>query len=195
MRIGSWYKLATLIISVALTTPGCVNLGSLIPGVGGGIGPFTVPLEGTVADFPVQAGVPFEKTILLNLSVPAAISGGTFTFPTDAISFSPAGPAKGLVNAQTGPFSIQITGFAFAQDDETATCGDGDVYGPYTVGIDAEGQAVSIEPLTFALQPDTIALVNADNLAICVRVESPVSGTVRIGAMEFGVSAGTTDVQ
>jgi hypothetical protein len=191
MKSSLQYGMTGLAIGVVMVAWGCVTVPAGL--AGGGSNTFTVTLDGDLADFDVEAGAPSEKIISIP-SVGAMITGGTFTFDTDSITFTPTGPAKGVVSAQTGPFDLEVTGFAFPRDPLGA-CGDGDQYGPYTVGIDANGNAVSIDPAQLTLMPDTVGLINDDNLAICIRVVSPVSGVARVGAMEFKISAGTTDTQ
>ena len=46
-------------------------------------------------------------------------------------------------------------------------------------------------PLALPVQPQTIGLMNARNLAMCLRVVSAVSGITRIGGFEFELITGT----
>lgn len=196
MQNRTWMIWSAMVPCVGAMISGCV---ATTPGggTGGGSGsvPVAISLNGEVAAFEVTAGEPKEKTILIDLPVlDFTVSGGSFALTPDVISFEPAGPGgKGRVAAQTGPFDFDVTGFAFPRDP-LGNCGEGDTYGPYTVGVDADGQATSIDPNELDLLPDTIDLINTGNIAICLRVESPVSGTIRIREMRFNLSAGTTEV-
>ncbi|MHC4092248.1 MAG: hypothetical protein ACYSVY_18585, partial [Planctomycetota bacterium] len=184
MRTRTWLMTVGLASIAAWSLAGCTTTaGGGGGGGGGGDGPLavTIDLEDNAAEFAVEADVPTEKTILITLEGLAqqpgqGITGGTFMLEPDTISFEPSGPGKAATAAQTAPFDFQVTGFAFPKDPIGA-CGDGDQYGPYTVGVDATGQAVAIDPSQLALQPDTIELIDDNNLAICLRVLSPVSGT------------------
>lgn len=195
----SW-ALAGLACTAVWQIAGCVSAASIsaLAGAGGGSGSITVDValddpDPALAAFNVTADEPMEKTILLNLpEVQGTVTGGTLSFVAGAITFEPTGPGKGRVAAQVGPFAFEVTGFVFPRDP-LGGCGDGDEYGPYTVEIDDTGQAVSVDPSELELLPDTVRLINEGNVAICLRIVSPVTGTIRIGGFEFGLTAGTTE--
>jgi len=151
-------------------------------------------------EFEVAAGEPTERIIgITHLTITGAPAGtqigsGAFILdPADFEPFEPAGPGKFQVAAQADGFEFTVTAWAYAQDRPDGACGVGDEYGEYTVGVDATNEIVSVDPAELTLQPDTIDLINAGNLAVCLRVTSPVSGIVRLGAFRFKLSAGTTD--
>ncbi len=196
MKNRTWVMGSATVALVGGIVGGCVaTTRSGGTGSGNGAVPVAISLNGEVAAFNVTAGAPTEKTILIDLPVlDFTVSGGTFALAPDVISFEEAGAGgKGRVAAQAGPFDFDVTGFVFSRDPLGA-CGDGDTYGPYTLSVDADGQATSVDPSELELLPDTIDLINAGNIAICLRVESPVTGTIRIRDMRFNLTAGTTEV-
>lgn len=208
-RTGTWISLAALAVVAVFSLEGCASRsggGGGGGGAGGTGGTVSAPVAlgtepGGVGEFMVTAGQPTEKTVTvdfnLNTSPNSTVSGGTFGLDPNAVTFEPASnPGKARAAAQAAPFEFTVTGWAFPRQPLGA-CGDGDQYGPYTVGVDATGEVISVAGSPQTIQPLTAQLIADNNLAICLHIESPVSGTVRISELDFEITiaAGESDVQ
>lgn len=104
---------------------------------------------------------------------------GRIALRPEDITFTPdpQDEGKGRVNFQAGS-SLQITAFVAAPEDLATVCVDGEQYGPFEVELDEDLVPVAVTPSSFTLSSDTLALIEAGQISICLRVVVPVNGTV-----------------
>jgi hypothetical protein len=143
-------------------------------------------LSGGLGTFETQAGVPAETRGTGNFDIGGAeASSGSVEVDPSIITVTPAaGPAKSNVAMQAGdPLIITV---AIAPTDELDTvCDTGEQYGPFIVVLDENYVPVSIDPSSVTLTQNTLDLINVGEFSICLRVESPVDGTVTIESLRF----------
>lgn len=182
-----------LLTGLAITS--LVALGGCAAGVpaagGGGVTPsFTAEfdLTGGLGTFEVQVGVPAENRGTGNFTIQGGtITSGWVELDPSVIVVTPAvGPNKADVAMQAAETLIVTVGIA-PPDQIDTVCDTGEQYGPFTVVLDQNYVPVSISPSSVTLSQNTIDLINAGQFAICLRVESPVDGTVTIQNLTFNL--------
>lgn len=144
----------------------------------------TVPfnLAPSLGSFRVVAGEPAENSgIALFDPSQFNLGHGRIALRPEDITFTPdpLGGGKGRVNFQAGS-SLEVTAFVAAPEDLETVCVDGEEYGPFTVELDESFVPVSVSPSSFTLSSDTLALIEAGQISICLRVVAPVSGELVI---------------
>lgn len=152
--------------------------------------PVEIPLSGGAGSFDVVAGgQPVQKTGGGTLPAAAAsVGSGTMKIKKENVSFTPAEPAKGLVNQQTGSTITVAASIAGAEAVDTVCESPVDTYGPYTITLDAGFNVTSISPDSITLESSTIDILNSESFSFCLTVDSDTeSGTLTIDALSFSV--------
>jgi hypothetical protein len=159
-----------------------------------------IPVDlGTGGEFDVEAGTPVSKTSSSTFDTGGiTVGGGSVQLDPEVISVdgttakmlqdgtcAQACELAGVADATCDQVCVEgnlIVSVAVGTFDEVATvCTTGDQYGPFTVEIDENGDAVSVTPSSATLQDKTIAALNAGQASFCVEVISPITGTVVVG--------------
>jgi hypothetical protein len=152
--------------------------------------PVEIPLNGGGGTFDVVAGGQPVQTVGGG-TLPAAaanVGSGTMRIKSENVSFTPAGPAKGLVNFQIGSTITVMASIAGAEAVNTVCANPVDTYGPYTITLDADSNITSITPGEITLQSSTIDILNTGSFSFCLTAESEtLSGTLTIDALSFNV--------
>ena len=192
MRARSRLLVTGLAMTGLFAVLGCtvsVPAGAAAAG-GGGTPQFTAEfdLTGGLGTFEVQAGVPAENRGTSNFTIEGGtISSGSVELDPSVITVTPAaGTNKANVAMQANQTLIVTVQIAQADQIDTV-CDVGEQYGPFTVVLDENYVPVSIDPSTVTLSQNTIDLINLGQFSICLRVESPVDGTVTIQNLVFNL--------
>jgi hypothetical protein len=172
-----------------------------------GCGTITVPIPvnlGSNSNFNVEAGQPQSKTITSTGFDTGGVTlgQGSLTINPSAISVDEATAkllqdgecnqaceAAGLPDATCtsvcteGNLLISVAVGTLAESG--TVCDTGDQYGPFTVTIDADGNATNVSPNSVTLQTKTLGALNAGEASFCVEVVSPVTGVVVVGSLQL----------
>jgi hypothetical protein len=151
--------------------------------------PVEFGLSGGVGTYDIVAGQTVQKAGAGSLGDAAAsVGSGTMRIKPENVSFTPAGPAKGLVNLQTGSTITVVASVAGAEAVNTVCASPVDTYGPYTITLDADSNVTSISPDSITLESSTIDILNTGSFSFCLTAESgSLSGTLTIDALSFSV--------
>lgn len=202
MRTRMWSTLGSGAAAASLVVLGC-GVGTTPTAINSAPATGPIPVivvldepDPALAEFDVVADEPTEKSIAVNLQIPinanVEIAGGTFEFAPGDFSFEPAGASKAMAAAELSPFNFEVTGYVFSKTIG-GTCGHGDEYGPYEVAVDETGTILSVSPPAIALYATTVELIKTNDVALCLRVESPVGGTVRIHALHYELTLASAE--
>lgn len=150
--------------------------------------PVEVPLNGGGGTFDVVAGGQPVQTVGGG-TLPAAaanVGSGTMRIKPENVSFTPAGPAKGLVNLQAGSTITVTASVAGAEAVSTVCDSPVDTYPPFTITLDADSNVISISPDSITLESSTIDILNTGSFSFCLTAESgTLSGTLTVDALSF----------
>ncbi len=142
-----------------------------------------MPLGDTLGRFDVTADEPTDRSGTSTIDAPVTVGSGSITIEPDAISVTPSGALKEMVQAQEGGSELIVTVWIDAVENVESVCGGGEDYGPFTVSLDENFVPQSVEPANVTLTQNTLDLINAGEFSICIRVVSPVTGQVQIQAL------------
>ena len=187
-------KLTPLLIALAIVVVGTIaGCPGVVTSTGGGSGQVTADFElgEGLRSFQVQAGQPAENFGRGTFDITGgAITSGTVALDPASVVVTPAnaGPDKAQLTMQAGE-ELVITVWIDAPENVDTVCdGGGEQYGPFNVVLDEDYVPVSIDPDEVTLSEATVELINAGEFAICIRVVSPIDGTVEITALTFTIS-------
>jgi hypothetical protein len=184
-------KLSPLLIVLAIvvvgTSAGCPRVVTT-----GGSGEVTADFElgEGLRSFQVQAGEPTENFGTGTFTIAGGeVTAGVLVLDPANVIVTPAagGPDKSQPTMQAGE-ELVITVWIDAPENEGTVCDDGEQYGPFTVVLDENYVPVSVDPAEVTLSEATVALINAGEFSICIRVLSTITGTVEITALTFTLS-------
>jgi len=190
MRKRTWMTLIGLTLVAAWQLGGCA---SVIPPI-----QLTFGLGGTLGTLEIEDGVgETQGTATFNPSEYNIASGSIQLDPTVISIQDPTlgGEEKGYVAAAvpeevaaacTGDPLIVNVWVGPAEQVETIF-DDGEEYGPFEVTLNEECVPTSVSPTSVTLSATTVELLESGNIAIGLRVESPVDGTVVIDSLSFTV--------
>ena len=170
-----WVTVASLMLMVGF---GCTT-----SSVGGEAGPLEAVLTLTNPDtITVEAGEAAAQRWLINMDLEdGEIAGGTVELDLNAITVTAQADGNGNKSiAAQAMDPLEITFWVGPSADVNTVCEDGEQYGPFEIQLDENYQPVSVTPSTVTLTEGTLALLGEQQIALCMRVVSPVSGTVRI---------------
>ena len=158
------------------------------------VNPIVIPVPLQLGDalglFQVEAGVPSELAGTTSFDTGGInIAAVNLEIDPSVVTFTPADAQAKSRLAQAGGTTIVVTAWLAPAADVNTVCGGGTQFGPFTVTLDANNNVTSISPSNIDLAP-AIDLLNQGEVALCLRVESPISGTVRIETLTLNLSPG-----
>jgi len=142
-----------------------------------------MPLGDALGAFEVTADEPAEKSGTTSFDAPLTVGSGSITVDPSAITVTPSGALKELIQAQQEGSELVITVWIDSVENLESVCGGGEQYGPFTVTLDDNFVPQSVEPARVNLTQNTLDLLNSGEFSLCIRVVSPVTGQVRIEAL------------
>jgi hypothetical protein len=181
-------KLQFLVVGLAVTGL-LVVVGSCTRPGGGGGGQITADfeLDENLGEFEVQAGEPSENRGTGTFDLQGAtVAAGTVSLTPEVVTVTAEEAGAGKMNVALQAGEPLVVTVRIADIDELETvCDDGEQYGPFEVTLDENNVPVSITPSEVDLSENTVDLINSGEISLCLRVVSPVSGTVTITRLTF----------
>jgi hypothetical protein len=150
--------------------------------------PIEVPLGSSLGEFELQADVPkqLSGTTAINTGG-TTVANGTLQLDPSAITITPAESAK-VRQAQTAGTNTAVVTVRVASADAVSTvCDEGEQYGPFTIEFDDDYVVQSVTPSQVTLSQNTVDLLNAGQISLCIEAVMSIDGTISIGSLVIQV--------
>lgn len=140
----------------------------------------------SLGEFEVTADEPKDNSGTSQFDTPVTIGRGSLELKPSAITVTPSGAPKevGTIQAES---TLVVTVWIAPADEIDTVCGGGEEYGPFNVTLDDNNVPTAVEPSRVTFTQETIGLLNGGEFSLCVRVVSPIDGTVTIESLVFNL--------